>query len=220
MLKYDKIVIGAPLSSVLHSFYQNIPIIFVEHKNGHPFDFFDSSIELSLLKMEPSKYELKKADAQDITFGIPKQKVYDKVLSILSMGGLVPFSNLVKSLWIEDDYIKVVTKGNKIFLVEYNELIIFDDAKINGIPVSFTEKVCKQQVIDWFDVNLGCVHDIDYIKTNDDFVREIFFYNSYRHGRNKKKKDLISKFYFIIIIFHKFKSTALVLLLYRHMRLT
>tara|TARA_Y100000296_G_C5176386_1_gene260365 strand:- start:3013 stop:3924 length:912 start_codon:yes stop_codon:yes gene_type:complete len=192
MLKYDKIVIGATLSSVLYSLYQGIPIIFVEHREDHPFDFFEPSVDLSLLKIEPAKYELCTANDQSVTFGIPKQKAYDNVLSILSIGALVPFSDLAKSIWIEDGHIRVVTKGNKTFLVEYNELFIFDDTGINNLPIPIDIDSGKRCVLDWFDVNYGCTHDIDYHETGDEFVKEIFFYNSPERNSRPDRKDLVS----------------------------
>ena len=192
VLKYEQVVIGATLSSVLYAFYQNIPIIFIDHKRGHPFEFFDPSFDLSLLKIEPSIYELKKANSQTIIFGAPRQQVYDKVLSILSLSGLAPFSNLIKSLRIEEEHLKVITQRNSVFLVEYDKLFVFDDSKINGLPVSLIREAQKQTILDWFDVNLGGTHDIDYIETDNNFVKEIFFYDSSRNGSHAGRKDLVA----------------------------
>ena len=133
MMKYDKIVIGCTLSSVLYSFYNQIPLIFVEKQNIHPFNFFEPGTDLSLLKIEPS-YSLKKPDGQKIAFGVPRQKVYDKIMALLCLSGLVPFSHLCKALTVQDKNLKVITQGNKVFNVGFESLIIFDDRIISGLP--------------------------------------------------------------------------------------
>jgi len=195
MIKYDKIVIGCTLSSVLYSFYNQVPLIFVERQNIHPFNFFETKTDLSLLKIEPS-YTLQKPDGQKITFGIPRQKVYDKIMALLCLSGLVPFSHLCKALTVQDESLKVITQGNKVFNVGYKDLIIFDDRGISGLPSIIQDnKEQPRQVVDWFAVNKGGLHDIDYIQTNDEFVKEIFFYPSQRVTNSPNKKDLLAVSY-------------------------
>ena len=193
MLKYKKIVIGATLSSVLYSFYAQIPLIFVEGAKIHPFDFYNSDIDLSLLKIDPKNYFLKQPDGKQAVFGPPKQQVYEKLLALLSLSGLVPFSHLVKSVNIEDNFLKVITEGNKVINVEYEQLIVFDDNKINGLPhIVENDQNKPTQVLDWFEVNLGSTHDIDYIETDSNFVKQIFFYSSQRDYTQSDKKDLLA----------------------------
>ena len=43
-----------------------------------------------------------------------------------------------------------------------------------------------------FEVNLGGTHDIDYIETDSDFVKKIFFYSSQRDCTQADKKDLLA----------------------------
>ena len=96
MLKYKNIVIGATLNSVLYSFYTQTPLIFVEGATIHPFDFYNSDIDLSLFNIDPKSYFLKQPDSKQVIFGPPKQQVYEKLLALLSLSGLVPFSHLAK----------------------------------------------------------------------------------------------------------------------------
>ena len=193
MLKYKKIIIGATLSSVLYSFYTQIPLIFVEGAKIHPFDFYNSDIDLSLLKIDPKNYFLKQSDDKQAVFGPPKQEVYEKLLALLSLSGLVPFSHLAKSINIEEHCLKVITEGNKVINVEYEHLIVFDDNKINGLPRLLENNQNKPtQILDWFEVNLGSTHDIDYIETDSDFVKKIFFYSSQRDCMQTDKKDLLA----------------------------
>tara|TARA_Y100001951_G_C11272527_1_gene259708 strand:- start:329 stop:1237 length:909 start_codon:yes stop_codon:yes gene_type:complete len=193
MLKYENIAIGATLSSVLYSFYTQTPLIFVKGAKMHPFDFYNSDVDLSLLKIDPKSYFLKQPDNKQIVFGPPKQQVYDKLLALLSLSGLAPFSHLAKSININDDYLRIITEGNKSIDVEYDQLIVFDDNKINGLPHLLENDTNKPtQILDWFEVNLGSTHDVDYIETDSDFVKRIFFYSSQRDYTQTDKKDLLA----------------------------
>ena len=193
MLKYENIVLGATLSSVLYSFYTQTPLIFVEGATIHPFDFCDLNTDLSLLRIDPKSYFLKQPDNKQLVFGPPKQQVYEKLLALLSLSGLVPFSHLAKSINIEDNYLKVITEGNKSMNVKYEKLIVFDDNKINGLPpILENEQNKPTQILDWFEVNLGSAHEVDYIETDSDFVKKIFFYSSQRDCIQANKKDLLA----------------------------
>ena len=193
MFKYDRIAIGATQSSILYSFYTQTPLIFVQGTKPHPFEFYNPDLDLSLLKIDPLCYCLKQPDGKQVVFGPSKQQVHEKLLTLLSLSGLVPFSHLAKSINIQDDFLKVVTKGNKVFNVEYDQLIVFDDNKINGLPYLLEQdKNQPTQILDWFEVNLGSTHDIDYIETDSDFVKKIFFYSSQRDCTQTDKKDLLA----------------------------
>mgnify|MGYP001163535206 FL=1 len=193
MFQYDKIAIGCTLSSALYCFYNQIPLIFVERQKIHPFEFFEPNTDLSLLKIEPLRYDLKKPENDTTVFGASKEQVYEKMLVLLSLSGLVPFSNLAKSVNIGKKEIKVITERNKVFNVGYNSLIVFDDTKISGLS-SIVEKDDNEptQILDWFEVNTGCIHDIDYIQTDEEFVKEIYFYPSQRATTSSDKKDLLA----------------------------
>ena len=55
------------------------------------------------------------------------------MLVLLSLSGLIPFSNLVKSINVDKKQIKIITERNKVFHVEFNNLMIFDDTKVSGL---------------------------------------------------------------------------------------
>ena len=81
----------------------------------------------------------------------------------------------------------------KFFNVKYNSLLIFDDTGISGLsPVSERKQNIKTQVLDWFDVNLGSSHDIDYMRLDDEFIKDIFFYESKRPHVYSGIKDLVA----------------------------
>ena len=192
MFQYKKIAIGCTLSSVIYCFYNQVPLIFVDKRKVHPFEFFEQNTDLSLLKIEPLRYDLKRPDEGVTLFGASKVQVYDKMLALLSLSGLIPFSNLAKSINIDKKNIKVVTERNKMFNIGYEELLIFDDTKINGLSNIAEKDHTPVQVLDWFEVNSGATHDIDHIVTKDYFIKDIFFYKSKRASVPSHIKDLVA----------------------------
>jgi hypothetical protein len=193
MFQYHKIAIGCTLSSALYCFYNQIPMIYVERHKIHPFIFFQPKTDLSLLKIEPLCYDLKMPNNKVAIVGTSKRQVYEKILVLLSLSGLVPFSNIAKSIHINKKYLKVITDQNKIFNLNYDKLIIFDDVGVSGLStISEKNENTKTQVLDWFDVNLGSSHELDYISNEGDFVKDIFFYESNRPDVRSGVKDLVS----------------------------
>ncbi len=48
-------------------------------------------------------------------------------------------------------------------------------------------------MVDWIDVKIGAKHELDYLKTGDGFVDEVFLYPSKRiDGQHLDKKDIVS----------------------------
>ena len=84
MFQYDKIAIGCNLSSAIYCFYNQIPMIFVEKRKVHPFEFFEPNTDLSLLKIEPLRYDLRRSDEEVPLFGASKIQVYEKMKAQLN----------------------------------------------------------------------------------------------------------------------------------------
>jgi hypothetical protein len=107
----------------------------------------------------------------------------------------LPLSDKATSLTVQDNLLKVVTKDSRLARFEFNKLIIFDDEKINGLPLLKKEKLEKIKVIDWFDVKSGMEHEHEKFKTDSEFVSEVIFYPSDRFGIQKGsriRKDLVA----------------------------
>jgi hypothetical protein len=166
-LHYDKLIIGADLSALSFAYINKIPIIY-------------------LRKLYPYKY--------NINYDYEKElKLYQDLLFILSITKYVPFGELVESIRIEDDNkLKVITKGVFSINVTFNKLIISDDYKISGLPPPTSKTNTKNYVLDWFEANRGCVHALEDITSNDEFVKKTFFYISDRMMFNNIKKDCVS----------------------------
>jgi len=193
MFRYGKIALGCSLSSALYCFYNQIPMIYVERRKIHPFEFFKPNTDLSLLKIEPLRYDLKMSDEGVAVFGPSKQQVYEKIMVLLSLSGLVPFSNLAKSAHIDKKHLKIITEHNRVYKVEYDELIVFDDTKISGLSSILKDnKNQKTQILDWFEINQGSGTKLDYIQTEGDFINQIFLYESKRPDVNQQFKDLVA----------------------------
>ena len=81
--------------------------------------------------------------------------------------------------------------------IKFDQLFVFDDANITGLPEpleSLNEKMFK--VLDWVDVTCCTTHPYQYFETNDNFVREVFFYPTERvDGYQPNRKDLVSVSY-------------------------
>jgi len=122
----------------------------------------------------------------------------------MSMAGKLPFSNKVKSIRnnSEEKTLSVVA-GNDSTMVEYNKLRVFDTSQFYGLEshiLNDFEEVQsanflspkKFKILDWFNVRSGCKHKFDYFCTDDDFVKEVYFYPTERMDGKHNLKDLVA----------------------------
>ena len=125
-----------------------------------------------------------------------KLEVWQKYLVALSLNGQAPFSDKCVSITIEEDNtLKVITSGSRLARIKFENLIIFDDYNITGLPFKKGTTNEKNKVLDWFHVRSGMEHNYDVIETGDDFIGTIIFYPSNRFGNQKTdrvRKDLVA----------------------------
>ena len=78
---------------------------------------------------------------------------------------------------------------------KFNQLRVFDGENVYGLGVPIEND--KYKVIDWINVRSGMKHEYDYFETEDDLVKEVYFYPSQRlgAGENDERKDLVSVSY-------------------------
>lgn len=105
--------------------------------------------------------------------------IYNNLLFKLATKDLIPFSNLIYSIRLEDDYLKVVTKNNLVVTVTYNNLFISDDSKIEGLPIIISKTNNKNLIIDYIDIVSGRNDNIKEINTENG---NIIFYKSSTNG--------------------------------------
>ncbi len=123
----------------------------------------------------------------------PHASLYNDILLILSMNGSIPIGDNLYSLRLEDNKLRGTTKNNLVIDIQFNELIISDDYKLEGLsylPISKTSS--KYEVLDWFEINSGTINDLKLITGEDEFVKNIHFYKSDRFSFYADKKDCCS----------------------------
>lgn len=188
----DELVIGNSLEAVSYAFLNHKILVFNgEHKLKF-FDFFEPEVDLQKYGIGLDKYELNTNKGTRLV-GSSKLETWERLVFSLSLSGLLPVHDLVSFVRVEDeDILKVVTKNSRMIKFKFNKLRIFDDENVNGLGPSKFED--KYKVVDWINVRAGMKHEYDYFQTEDDFVKEVYFYPSQRSGggENDERKDLVS----------------------------
>mgnify|MGYP003112869606 CR=1 FL=1 len=93
---------------------------------------------------------------------------FDLMLKGKTIGG-----DRVRSTKVTDEEILVVCEGNVVNRLEYEELYIFSDKNIIGLPEAKEENK-KCYVVDYIKPKSLVTPHMFYIKTEEDFVNEIF----------------------------------------------
>ena len=193
-IKYDKIVIGSSLKAVMFAFNKRYPILFTTPHRPFRFDYFQPQTDLSFLKLRTNTKQLNTLNGSFLV-GSQKQILWERLLFLLALDSKVPLSNLANSIRFEDNSITCFNEYSKIAKIGFDECYYFGDDNISGLA---QEKALADEVFmcyDWVAFNRGGKHDVDYIKTNDQFVQEIWFYPSDRIDGKTAVKDacLVSK---------------------------
>jgi hypothetical protein len=91
--------------------------------------------------------------------------------------------------------LKLFTDGPFFSALTFGELIVFDDTRLEGWDGEL-EYDRKYRVLDWINDRRSAPHNISYQETEDDFVKEIYFYPSKRiHGNWSGKRDILAVSY-------------------------
>jgi hypothetical protein len=151
-LHYDKIVIGADLSALSFSYTQKIPLIFNRYLKPYQYGF-DNDYEKKLNK-------------------------YNELLYKLAFNGMCPLTNKIQSIRIEEDIIRITTNTNCLIKIKYNNLIISDDFKVEGLPNIIGKTNTDNCVIDHLGVDERAKLD-PVINRNDNIIKTIYFPNKY-----------------------------------------
>ena len=192
----DNLVIGNGLNAVLFAYLNNYTLINNELRIPFRFDFFAHTDNLSSLIIPEEKISLQGKEGE-INFGVSKVDTYKHLLFVLSLTGLNPLSDKVVSIRLDDNNtLRVVTERSQIGF-KYEQLFIFDDANIHGLPDkidSVNEGLYK--VLDWIKMKSCTTHPYEYFETSDDFVNEVFFYCTERcDGYHPERKDAVAVSY-------------------------
>ena len=190
---YDKIIVGSGLNAALYSFYHSIPIIFITKKKPSLTEFFEPEVDLSKLLLEEVENKLRTSTGTEIK-GLQKIELWTKLMFSLNAAGLIVGGERFLSLRVDEEKktIRGLTLQNGFPTIKFNNLIVFDDMQIRGLPRS-KKKCDKYKVIDIIHVKSCGKHDIDYIKTEDKFVNEIFFKK--KTSRFSSHRDILAVSY-------------------------
>ena len=193
-LKCDEIVIGSSLEAVMFAFNEQLPIFYSKSAKPFRFDYLSPDIDLSYLKIEKSRTSLKTTDGER-TVGLAKTSLWERLVFIMSLNGQMPLSNLCTSIRFDGESFIFSDEYARLIDVEFNKCYYFgDDACVDFVSdVDTSNFICY----DWVAFNRGGKHEIDYIKTNDDFVSEIWFYSSDRIDGKTEVKDACAVSYLL-----------------------
>ncbi len=189
MHQYTDVVIGSSLSAVLFAFQNQYPIFFTQPRRPFRFDYLESDMDLSFLKI-PTEVKTLKTFVGDKKVGIAKELLWERLLFLLSLEGNAPLSNLCSTLRYDGETITCSNDYSKIFQFEFKACHYFGDT--NALNFTKQEKELDDDTYicyDYIAFNKGGKHEIDYIHTGDDFVSEIWFYSSDRIDGNTPIRD-------------------------------
>jgi len=188
---YEKIIIGSNIDALLYSFLNNVPFVYVSIDPPHRFDHFSPEQDLSFFGLENKSHILVSPTSTKVV-GSNKDILWEKLYFYLTLAGLNPVADKASSIKIGDKELKVFTHKARMAKINFEELIIFTDEGVSGLPTPTQLPQKKYKVYDWFDVRSGMKHKHDYIQDNTEFVSEILFYPTDRVDGNQVFKDAVS----------------------------
>ena len=188
IIKNDAIVIGSSLLAVLYAFNNELPIFFAQERRPFRFDCLDPELDLSFLKL-PAQTKSLTTFGEDKIVGIQKVLLWERLLFLLGLSGKAPLSDRCTTMRINKRSLICSNEYAKIAEIEFKTAYFFGDDKCSGLV---TEKeVANDAMIcyDWIAFHRGGKHEIDYIETEDSFVKQMWFYPSDRIDGATKVKD-------------------------------
>ena len=190
VFKFKELVIGGTLKAVLYAYINNCPLVYTRLSMPHRFDNFDENPDIFNIPDERTTLFSNKGD---IIHGQPKSILLKKCMFLLSVAGLVPFSDAVNGIHLlEDGTVKVV--GTRTYKAEVEKVFVFDDHNLHGsmLMPNGTKGSNKNLVLDWIHVRRGLTHKFDCLFGEGDFVKKIMFYPSERICGNNHMKDAVA----------------------------
>jgi len=168
--QYEKVVIGGTLGALLYSYNNSAPIVINNVAKPHRFEYNSK--------------------------GESRQELWNKLYFLLSLAGLNLFGDKAAAIRIDKSHLSITTNRMKQFHLAAEKFYIFDDENVKGLPEPIGSVSDKQVVLDWMIARPCMEHDLAHIKTEDDFVKDVYFYPTERiFGNHQNKKDLVAVSY-------------------------
>jgi len=183
---YDEIVVGSSLRALLFAAERDIPVFFTEPEKPFEFDFFAPSVDLSSwgLHNEP---QLWTTPDGELATGQSKIALWEHLLFVLGLKGLMPFSDLCSSIRLDENTLTGFSDYAKLRSVDFGTCHYFDEhATYNLLPCENTKR--NYIVYDRIAFSRGGKHHLDLIESEDLFCSKIWFYPTPRiDGKNPVK---------------------------------
>lgn len=110
----------------------------------------------------------------------------------MSLAGLVPFAdNIKRAKLLGDNKLELLTE-KKRFEVSYNNLFLFDDKGLSGLPQPIGKTSDIVEVYDWFRIKSCPSMESGTVDFEEGFIEKFYFYDK-PDARNSTYKDLVSK---------------------------
>jgi hypothetical protein len=181
LYNHEKLVIGGCLSSLLYSYYNNLPILFTQPKPPFIFD------EVAIRNPEHFGFQNKAK--------IPQIFLWEKLMFYQSLQGKVFGSDLIRSIRVEDgNLLKLTTEFSRMIKTQFSELIVFDSEQVSGLTNAPNLLNTAHTVIDWYNVRHGSKHDKTYLYYDDPFINEVWFYKSKRSSYQDRKDCVVRSY--------------------------
>ena len=188
-MKFENIVIGSSLSALLFAIKNDYPLFFAEKRRPFRFDYLEPETNLDFLKIPVWPTKSLTTLGKEKSIGIPKELLWERLLFLMSLKGNVPLSNLCHSIRYDGERVVCSNEYSKIMEFEFQKCYYYGDERSLGFvkekPLALEEFLCY----DYIAFNKGGKHLTDYIKTEDEWVSEIWFYPSDRIDGNTLVKD-------------------------------
>jgi hypothetical protein len=187
-LEHENIVVGSSLCALLYAFSHNYPVFFAEAQRPFRFDHLDRHIDLSCLKIPTCQQSLTTFEGVKLV-GHPKEILWERLLFLLSLDGKVSLSNLCHTLRYTGEALICSNEYSKIAEVQFKNCFYFGEDNSEGLVIQKEVADPSYVCYDWIGFNRGGKHEIDYIKTDDHLVNEVWFYSSDRIDGATPVKD-------------------------------
>jgi len=169
-LIFPKIITGGSLESLFYAYIHETPIVLTQPYVPFELEPFEDDTLLQILGYTAS-------------LPLTKVQVWDRLVFVLSMAGLIMMPNNVRNVREEGNKIIFSLNDNTRFTIAYERKISFDK-HLKG----------EVDVYDWFDINSGGKTLLEELNDpEDDLVHEILFYHSQRRGnKGRGNKDFVA----------------------------
>ena len=187
-IKHDKIVVGSSLKAVMFAYVNELPIFFSVPQKPFFFNRLPVHLDLSFLSIINKATKLNGIESEK-EVGLPQEVLWNKLMFILSYAGKAPLADFCDSMRYNGETLVFSNFFSKISEVYFNTCYYFGDN--NCYRLIDRKEIDKGNYLcyDWIAFNSGGKHEIDFINTEDDFVKDIWFHPSERIDGRTKVKD-------------------------------